>query len=79
MHACAQAMKINAKLDGVNTGLAQPPFTWVAKPFMVLGASLSHKGARPSAPCTVSDRVLFAKQLPLAGLDAHTPLWLDAA
>ena len=43
---CMQAMKINAKLDGVNVGLAAPPFPWVARPFMVFGASLSHKGAR---------------------------------
>ena len=42
-------MKINAKLDGVNVGLAAPPFPWVARPFMVFGASLSHKGARAPA------------------------------
>ena len=39
-----QAMKINAKLGGVNWGLSRPPFPWVAKPFIAFGASVSHSG-----------------------------------
>jgi len=37
-------MKINAKLGGVNWGLARPPFPWVAEPFICFGASVSHSG-----------------------------------
>ena len=40
-----QAMKINSKLGGVNWAFSKPLFPWMAKPFIVFGASVSHSGA----------------------------------
>ncbi len=36
-----QAMKINAKLGGVNVSLISKPVSWMNEPFMILGESLS--------------------------------------
>ena len=40
-----QAMKINAKINGINHKLSAPPFAWMTQPYIVIGtqcpASLS--------------------------------------
>ena len=45
-------MKVNAKLGGVNWGLARPPFPWVAEPFICFGASVSHSGEHKALSAT---------------------------
>lgn len=32
-----QAMKINAKINGINHKLSAPPFAWMKKPWIVIG------------------------------------------
>lgn len=32
-----QAMKINAKINGINHKLSAPPFPWMKQPYIVIG------------------------------------------
>ena len=32
-----QAMKINAKINGINHKLSSPPFGWMKQPYIVIG------------------------------------------
>ncbi|CAL8468702.1 g8242 [Coccomyxa elongata] len=69
------AMKINAKIKGINAILIGKPVKWMEEPFMVLGADVTHPvGFNPNSPSVAAvvgslDRYLscFGAQILLQG------------
>ncbi len=45
-----QAMKINAKINGINHKLSAPPFPWMKQPYIVIGM----KSLSPLCACILS-------------------------